>query len=67
MEISDVRPEILNMVKKYHCYGLEVIARALVIAYIEYEDPAHNPEYLINLVRGTYRIETRRIQNNGKN
>lgn len=67
MEISDVRPEILDLVKKHHCYGLEVVTRALVIAYIENEDTAHNPEYLINLVRGTYRIESRRIQSNDNN
>lgn len=67
MEISDVRTEVLNLVKKYRALGLEAITRALVIAYIEHEDYAHSPEYLINLVRGTYRIETRRIQNNGKN
>ena len=67
MEISDVRTEVLNLVKKHHTFGLEVITRALVIAYIEHEDFAHSPEYLLNLVRGTYRIESRRIQNNDNN
>lgn len=67
MEISEVRTEVLNLVKKHHAFGLEVITKALVIAYIEYEDYAHSPEYLINLVRGTYRIESRRIQSNDNN
>ena len=67
MELSDVRSEVLNLVKKYRALGLEAITRALVIAYIEHEDYAHSPEYLINLVRGTYRIESRRIQSNDNN
>lgn len=67
MEISDARTEVLNLVKKHRAFGLEVITRALVIAYIENEDYAHSPEYLINLVRGTYHIESRRIQNHDNN
>ena len=67
MEISDVRKEISALVKKHQSFGIEVVTRALVIAYIEHEDIAHSPEYLLNLVRGTYSIESRRIQNNDNN
>ena len=67
MEISDVRTEVLSLVKKHGAIGIEAITRALVIAYIENEDYAHSPEYLINLVRGTYRIESRRVQSNDNN